>query len=188
MSDKLEDFVKRNRASFDSENAPNLAWEGIKKRRTPVKKKARVVRLNGWLVGIAASFLLIAVAVIALQSRVIKTLKTEVADVQEAPVVEEWTLPEELKELDGLYAMQVNETFNLLSDHPEEAQEIKDELTGLDQEFTDLKEELGAGYSRQEVVQAMIENYRFKLELLERTLEHFKRNEKILLDDENVYM
>ena len=187
MSDKLEDFVKRNRASFDSEEPPVMVWEGIKKRRSPVKKKGRVISLNSWAIAVAASVLLMAVAVIALQSRTIKSLKAEITEV-EVPVTNEWTLPEELKELDGIYATQVSQTFDLLSSHPEEAQEVRDELSELDEEFDELKEELGAGFSRQEVVEAMIENYRFKLELLEQTLEHFKRNDKIITEDENVYM
>lgn len=186
MSDKLEEFVNRNRAHFDSEDPSPLVWEGIKQKRA-VKKKPRIIGLNPWLLGIAASFLLLAVAVIALQSRTIKSLKTEISQV-ETETNTEWTMPDELKELDGLYTLQVSQTFDVLNEHPEEAQEMREELVELDQEFEALKEELGSGLSKQEVVEAMVENYRFKLELLERTLEHLKREEKIISDEENIYM
>ncbi|MBI1185717.1 hypothetical protein GC194_15730 [bacterium] len=183
MSDNLEKFVKQNRAAFDSELPSARVWQQIEKNTLPDKKIRKLININRKFVWAAAVVALLAVATIIYQATEISSLKSNQVAVE---MPETNQLPPELVDLDKIYVAQVSHTFKQLNDFPEEAGELREELLELDVEFDELQQELGAEVGREEVLRAMIENYRIKLDLLEGTLEHFKRSEKIIEDEDNI--
>lgn len=187
MSDNLEKFIKENRRSFDSETPSEMVWKGVKKEIAKPEKRQNVIRINRRFFWAAAAVLVFAFSIILYQGGIIRSLKHNSAEIATNDINEEsnWQMPGELKTLDDAYAQQVNLTMNLLENFPEEQTELKEELTELDAEFELLKEEFGADVSSEDVLNAMIENYRIKLDLLEVTLEYFKRSERII-EDENI--
>ncbi len=189
MSDNLEKFIRQNRDAFDSEIPSALAWKAIEKGIKKPKKQSNIIRINRRFMWAAAAMLIFACSVILYQGGVIKDLKTEgaVAINNQNNESDQWQMPQELTDMNNLYVQQVGFTMDLLKDFPAEQAELKDELNELDQEFEDLKTELGADIASEDVLRAMIENYRIKLELLEITLEYFKRSEKIV-EDENIVL
>lgn len=191
MNDKLKKYVTQNRKDFDDQVPSPAVWEAISQELPQVQAKPKrnnIIKLNTRFLWMAAAVFIGAVVTIGYQGATIKQLKTgSVAVVTESDdtAEEPWELPSDLQNLDQVYVQQVNTTMDLLESYPEEAEELRDELKDLDAEFDALKAELGHEYSSEEVLQAMIENYQFKLELLERTLEHFKRTDQIIEEDEN---
>lgn len=187
MSDNLEKFIKENRRSFDGEIPSEMVWKGVIKEIAKPKKKQNVKNINRRFFWAAAAVLVFAFSIVFYQGGIIRSLKHSSAEIATNHINEEsnWQMPGELKTLDVAYAQQVNLTMDLLENFPDEQTELKEELTELDAEFELLKEEFGAEVSSEDVLNAMIENYRIKLDLLEVTLEYFKRSEKII-EDENI--
>lgn len=187
MSDKLKKYVTQNRKDFDDEMPSAAVWEAISNELPQAKtKRNNIIKLNKRFLWMAAAVFIGAVVTIGYQGATIKHLKNDPIAVNETiENSEEWQMPADLQDLDRMYVQQVSNTMSLLENYPDESQELRDELLDLDSEFDALKQELGHEYSSEEVLQAMIENYRFKLELLESTLEHFKRTDQIIEEDEN---
>ena len=80
----------------------------------------------------------------------------------------------ELIEAEAYYSAQINqkkdEVFRLTASNPEVRHEIDMELVDLDQVYSELKEDLKDNAANEEVIEAMIQNYRLKLEILEEML------------------
>ncbi|MFY0672176.1 MAG: hypothetical protein JXQ87_02150 [Bacteroidia bacterium] len=185
MSDNLEKFIKENRRSFDGETPRELVWKGVKKEIAKPEKRQNVIRINRRFFWAAAAVLVFAFSIILYQGGIIRSLKHNQVEVASTLEESNWQMPSELKTLDDTYIQQVSLTMNLLESFPDEQIELKEELTELDAEFELLKGEFGAEVSSEDVLNAMIENYRIKLDLLEVTLEYFKRSEKII-ENENI--
>ena len=79
-------------------------------------------------------------------------------------------LSTDLAEVESFYSQKVNSKLNKLNDY-EVDQELVDEVDNLKNEFDALKKEMGIGADQSIVVEAMIENYRLRLMLLEDLLE-----------------
>ncbi|MGB0431307.1 MAG: hypothetical protein ACPGLV_12600 [Bacteroidia bacterium] len=186
MSDNLEKFVKQNREAFDSEVPSDLVWKSIQNEVKPIKKPSKVIKINSRFMWAAAAMLIFAFSVILYQGGVIRDLKgnSGLAIETNNTIETEWKMPPQLQDMNQAYVQQVGITMDLLKRFPTEQEELKEELTELDNEFEVLKSELGTEIASEDVLHAMIENYRIKLELLEITLEYFKRSEKIVEDEE----
>ncbi len=66
----------------------------------------------------------------------------------------------------------------LFTGNPELKQELTDDISHLDSIFYDIKKDLKDNASNQEVISALIQNYRIRIRILEDMLE-------ILREDEN---
>ena len=77
----------------------------------------------------------------------------------------------QLKETEIYYNNLVNSLYNeatpLLTNNPEISKELSEDLSHLDSICLDLKNDLKDNISNQEVVEALIRNYRIKIEILE---------------------
>jgi len=86
-----------------------------------------------------------------------------------------------LKETEIYYSTLVNslymEATPLLTKNPEIKKELNTDLSQLDSICSDLKKDLKDNVSNQEVVEALIQNYRIKIRLLEDMLTILKENE-----------
>ncbi|MFT6728555.1 MAG: putative component of type VI protein secretion system, partial [Flavobacteriales bacterium] len=88
----------------------------------------------------------------------------------------------ELAEAEGYYISQVNLCMHELADF-EVDEDMMSDVQMLQDEFEELKTELGRGADKEKIIAAMIENYRFRLEILKNILQEL--NEKNH-DDEQV--
>jgi predicted phage tail protein len=88
---------------------------------------------------------------------------------------------QELFEADRYYATQVDlkkqELFELTTDSPDLQMDINNELEDLDAILLQLKQDLKDNADNEEVIEAMMMNYRLKLEILEDMLGQI-RNQK----------
>ncbi len=164
--DNLEDFIKKNRGEFDGESPTPEVWKRIQAERKPAVPIQQPKRKNTWRVmRIAASFLILALAAFG-------TYKLVTPD---EPMTLATELSEDINmgEMDAYYQKQVNLSLtkveNLLGDKAI-IDEVKAELQLLDDEKKQLLKELHEDTDKKEVVQALMNTYRMKLQVLENIL------------------
>jgi hypothetical protein len=83
-------------------------------------------------------------------------------------------LTEAEKYYSGLIQTKLTELQNTLYSYPELKQDLHKDLADLDSAYRDLKKDLKDNVSNEEVVEAMIQNYRLKLKLLEQIQQELK--------------
>jgi len=183
--DNLEKFIKENRADFDPEKAP-LDWKSIASDTSP-----KVEKKNTNWIWIAAGFVLL----IGLGSLFFLQQQTPVNTAQikkksspNTKAVEEIALgdiSEEHAQIELHYTALVNDRLDLLKAlNPDP--EMMAEIDELEMEYEQLKKELGRGSNDEVIVEAMIENYRLKLEILEALLEGLQNAKKVSHEEVNV--
>jgi len=87
----------------------------------------------------------------------------------------------ELIEAEAYYSVQVStklrEVETLAKGSPELLEHLHQDLGELDHVYEELKRDLQENLSNEQVVNAMIQSYRLKLEILERLLEQLKEDQ-----------
>jgi hypothetical protein len=186
-TDKLEQFILDNKEGFGpSEAAPNV-WGKIKKRE-PAKKQLKV---NWQFIMSRAA----AVVVIFISSYYFHeyraSLGSEEIDTNGPSIAESDPLYKELLEAEHYYTSQIkykkNELFSLTQDAPTLQKDVTRDLTELDAIFKDLKSDLKDNADNQEVIEAMIQNYMLRLEILEDMLNQIKPSQEQNDDHETGY-
>jgi predicted CopG family antitoxin len=176
MSDRLEDFVKQNREQFDLHEPDPSIWlkidtgskaDSYKGSRT-VAKERRPMR---WL-RIAA-----AVAMIFAGSTAgIYFLTGDRAEAERSS-----ELYVEIMETEAYYSRMVSDRYDQLQpflvSNPSAEEMLTADMEELDEVYRELKEDLKDNASNPEVIEAMILNYRVKLEILEDLLIQLKEKE-----------
>ena len=164
--DKFKKFVDQNRDSFDiyKEDYDEI-WKGVEARLDKKEKK------NGLKVvwKVAASFLLIlTVGVLILQ------FKRNTGNYQGNQLV-----PVELAEAAFYYQGMINDKLEIIQANKHDVgEEIFDDLEALDQAYAELQNDLKDNADNEEVVQAMIQNYKMKLEILQAILDELKGEDR----------
>jgi len=169
MSDRLEDFVKQHREQFDQREPDPSIWLKINPANQVVKKEHRPLR---WL-RIAA-----AVAMIFAGSTAgIYFLTGEKDD----PDLFSSDLYTEIRETEQYYSQMVADRYQelqpFLAGNPLAEEMLATDMDELDEVYEELKEDLKDNASNPEVIEAMILNYRVKLEVLEDLLNQLKEKE-----------
>lgn len=170
--DKFEEHIRMNREDLDRYNPSTGIWKKIN-RQTGAKKP----HLNLWL-SIAAMVIVILGTALLLFRPGIRlsdskhTIKKD--DVQT-------TDNTQLKETEIYYNNLVNSLYHeatpLLTQSPEIAKELNTDISQLDSIGSDIKKDLKENVSNREVVEALIQNYRIKIRLLEDMLIILKEDE-----------
>lgn len=160
---KIEDFVRKNKLDFDDFEPSEKLWEQIEIKLDANKKK----HFRLWPISAAA-----AIVVIALISTFVLTPKEE-----SNTLLGETSNPEinNLIETEAFYASKVNvkltEIRKCYQIFPELENEIESDLSELDYMYNELIKDLKDDAYNSEVIEAMIQNNRLKLELVDRVLE-----------------
>lgn len=170
--DKLEEHIRRNREDLDRYSPPTGIWRRIRKE---LKKKKSMMRL--WISTAAMIVVVLGIA-IALFRPVYRWSNTN----SEKHNDEEHTqLDPQLKETEIYYNNLVNSLYKeatpLLTKNPEIKKELNSDLSHLDSICVDLKKDLKDNVSNQDVIEALIQNYRIKINILEDMLTVLKANE-----------
>ena len=182
-TDKLEKFIIDHRDEFDElEPCPNL-WDKIETR------KPKTVKLNWQTIGLRAA----AVVAIFISSYYFHDFMENRNARQNITVAEpgidgQNSLYQELVEAEFYYTSQIEETksavFQLTSNNHPLRNEIAAELLDLDKVFSELKNDLKDNADNEEVIVAMIQNYRIKLEILKDILNQLKSTDEKNKNDE----
>jgi len=164
--DNLEKFITGHRNEFDHLEPDPALWDRIEKRspeKTPFNWTKALTRVA-------------AVAVIFIASYYFhdfmsnRHTRSGVAQQQvEQPVAGD--IYQNLMEARYYYSSQIEqrraEFYHLAGNNPPLRNEINSELLDLDKVLVELKDDLKDNADNEEVVVAMIQNYRLKLEILE---------------------
>ncbi len=166
-TNRLEEFVKANREEFDGLEPSKNVWENISKNTG----RHKPIRLNRMFLRIAAVFVFVIVSsVILLKSNILNP--GNIAQNNNDPELRE------LIEAEAYYAQQVDgrlkEIQKCYYTNPELKQEIETDLNELQDMYNTLKLDLKENISQKMVIEAMIENNRIRLKLVDDVLEQIK--------------
>ncbi len=184
--DKLEKFIKDNQAEFDQSKV-DLDWskveDGLNKTESP--SNDGTIRVKKWWLytGIAASIAILIGAFVISNSNTeggntssqdeVAVEKQQELDQKEPSEVSLADISEDYAEIEEYYVVQVNsKVAELKSLNPDP--EFLEDINSLEEDYELLKKELGAGGDDEIIIEAMIENYRLKLEVLEEILNDLK--------------
>jgi hypothetical protein len=175
MKDKFEKFIAENREAFDILEPGPGVWNKIENQ---IRKKRSI----SWRQILQRAAL---VAVIFAASYVVNEMihryynhnkDTATAAAGKGPVVPG------LREAEAYYAGLVNQKMDelkpVMAKCPVLEQELKYDMTELDSVYSDLKNDLKDNMANQEVIEAIIENYRLKISILEDLLTEIKPREE----------
>ncbi len=171
MKDGLEKFVGQNRVFMDSEEPSPLVWEGIEQhlegKSIPIaigtQKGGFRIKLYRYASVAAAALVLMTIGGI---------IWSQIApQPEQTKILTFGTISPEYAELESFYAKQVSTQLKQLKKYRYD-KDIMEDIAELDTAFRDLRDELGKDgtVEDEEIIDAMIENYQTKIEILERVL------------------
>jgi hypothetical protein len=164
--DQLESFVNENRHEFDRMEPSDQIWDAISS-QLDKKPKQKIRKLTWMKVAAMVAVILLAPA-IWVQVKFSEQKQTAKA----VPVDPE---VQELMEAEAFYAQEVSgklaEIQKCYKVYPELKSEIEGDLNELESMYISLKNDLKENVSNKEVIEAMIENNRNRMKLVEDVLE-----------------
>jgi hypothetical protein len=160
--DKLKSFIDDNRDAFDDEMPSLKVWDKIEEALPHDRGRFVPIRWL-WTLGAAA-----AMVVLLLGAYVFTMNQSDDVQVAESeqPVFRLSNVSEEMAE--------VNERIDEMKKFPE-GEEYLSAVEELRSEYESLCIELGRGADRGKIIEAMIQNYRMRLEILEEMLEELRK-------------
>ena len=169
MNDRLEDFVKQNREQFDLHQPDPSIWLKINPANAPVVRERKPVR---WLRVAAAVAMIFAGSSAGIYFLAGGNNKADMYSDE---------LYTEMQETQQYYTRMVAQRYDelrpFLATDPVANEMLTADMEELDEVYEDLKEDLKDNVSNPEVIEAMILNYRVKLEILEDLLNQLKEKE-----------
>jgi hypothetical protein len=158
--ESLEDFVKKNREKFDDLEPTPRVWKGIEKN----SRKSKKVSIVPMLFRVAA-----VLAIVITTSVILLNNLANNRTLSHDPELKE------LIEAESFYAQEVNtklkEIRKCYYTYPELKNDIETDLNELEYMYIELKKDLKQNISNKDVIEAMIENNRYRLKLVDDVLE-----------------
>jgi len=174
--DRLEKFINDNRDSFEDLETSSKSWEEISANLDQNVDQEKSPGVS-WIFKRVAAAVIIVLAMYGAWNVVIKVAQTKIAvnrDKQVDPAIKEYT------ETEVFYATQVEnkvaELERIAKEHPEVIDEVKEEFELLDNDMKTMKSDLNEGIARKEIIEAMVQNYRLKLKILENIMDQLNEN------------
>jgi hypothetical protein len=173
MKDKLEKYIIENREAFDIHEPGAEAWKKI-------EKNIRSKRTINWriIIGRAAAVILIFAASYMVHD-LLDGKNREIA--RSGTKKEKELVIPELIEAEVYYSTLIDEKLQeikpMFNEDPMLEKEIRYDLNQLDSIYEELKNDLRDNIANQEVIEAMIQNYRMRLSILEDVLSHMQPEE-----------
>jgi hypothetical protein len=172
MKDRFEEFVRGHSQEFDMHEPDAAMWNKIVEKIEPKK----TIRWRYYLSRAAVILVLIGASLIGQRIWIGHGhgIRQKSADV-------ELNIPE-LNEAEMYYTGMINaklaEMKPLLNEHPSLEKEMNSDLSELDSVYKSLKNDLKDDVANQEVIEAMIQNYRLRISILEDMLNFLEANNK----------
>ncbi len=170
---ELEDFIKNNKEKFQSEEPTEGHADRFLRKLEKEEESKRSSGVTFWRVA-AAVIVLATISVSVLLPRFNSPNDVQYASMKLSDV------SEELAEVEMYYQSKLEREYaelNKLSESDPVVKSYLDELEKLNERYQDLEEDLYSSGSHEKVVIAMIENFRLRLELIEK-LEKIKNGSK----------
>ncbi len=184
MKDRLEKFIAEHRDQFDVYDPDDKLWNGIRSRIR--KKRTRRISTTGILWRAAAVIIIFAVSFFIQEYLHRNNILISKIYLNRAA----YEIPE-LKEAEIYYTNLLNEKINeiqpLINEFPDMGEELKNDLAELDSIYAELQKDLVDNIANDEIVEAMIQNYRLKLEILEDLLKFLQKTSKTNDDGKNEF-
>ncbi len=169
--DKLEEQIRKNREDLDRYDPSSVIWKRIRKE---LRQKKSLVRHWGSIAAMVIVVLGTAVLFFITGTRWSeknREMRSGNELYQDNP---------QLKETEIYYNNLINSLYHeatpMLTGNPEIAKELKTDISQLDSIRSDIKKDLKDNIANQEVVEALIQNYRIKIRLLEDMLIILKKD------------
>ena len=171
--DNLEKFILEHRREFDREVPGLKVWANID-RELDAKRPVRIVWMRRLKVAAAAAVLIAVSCIIGFQAGTKSVEAKALADIS----------PEHA-EMEQFFNEQINEKMAQLVSYRQDGF-VRPDLQDLDAVYEDLKKELQDAPvgSEEVVIQAMINNYQTKIDILEQVLDKVKTTEQTNLKTE----
>jgi hypothetical protein len=181
--DGLEEFVSSHRNEFDDEAPSSGVWENLASEVASQKAaQPKLIPLRKAVVYGAAAVAVVAFGLFYLLKEKQSAVVAEVPEV--AIEIDGYQLSDispELAEVEGYYVTRVNQNLQRLNDLNVDPM-LLEEIDFLDEEFNQLKSEMGESVNNDQIIEAMIDNYRLKLEILEAMLIELENTEEDEMD------
>lgn len=167
--DQLESFINNNRHEFDGMEPSDKVWEAISRRldeeALKQPKKYLWMKIAAVLVmGLVASGILVYQSFQDRQQKsVVQQVDPEVQELMEAEAYYAQEVTGKMQEIEKCY--EVN---------PELRMEIEGDLNELEVMYRSLKNDLRDNIANKEVIEAMIENNRNRVKLVDEVLEQIE--------------
>ncbi|MEN8230604.1 MAG: hypothetical protein ABFS38_20775 [Bacteroidota bacterium] len=169
MSDRLEDFVKQHQEQFDLHEPDPTIWLKINPANAPLVKERNPLR---WLRVAAAIAMIFAGSAAGIWFLTGNRAETDQLSNE---------LFMEMQETEAYYSLMVSQRYDelkpYLASDPVANEMLTDDMEELDDVYNELKKDLRDNASNPEVIEAMVVNYRVKLEILEDLLHQLKEKE-----------
>lgn len=172
-NDKLERFIIENRDEFDSIEPSEKLWGNISENIPDIQKNVSKHRniysstTFSWITRVAAAVIIF---IGSYYFHDYRTTTNEVA-MQNNEQGQNSELYNTLREAEFYYTSQIGieteKLYGMTVGNSAIRGEIQDELNELDEEFQRLKEDLSDNAANEEIIAAMIQNYRLKLRILQ---------------------
>ena len=170
--DKFEEHIKKIRHELDIYSPSPDLWNRIEK---GLKKEKSL--MWQWVSIAAMIIVILGTAIVLLKPTFI--LNDNRSEGSNAAELNSANPP--LKETEIYYNNLVNSLYReaapLLTINPEIEKGLADDMSKLDSICSDIKKDLKDNIANQEVVEALIQNYRIKIHLLEDILKSLQENE-----------
>lgn len=179
--DKLEQFILDNRDGFDDMSPSPESWDKVKSNIKPVRQinwTSRLVRIAAAVVIFVSSYIFIDYTLNSYSDTELQAGDNTLEMYENIPV---------LVEARAYYSSQINqmenEVYRLAGTDSPISNDIKIEFEELDEVFNELKTDLKDDAANEEVIEAMIQNYRIKLQILEEILSQLKNADEQNIED-----
>lgn len=176
-TDKLEKFIKEHRDEFD-DLVPDLAiWDKVGKRE-PEKQSINWTSILLRAAAVVVIFVSVYIFIdyLSKQESSNEVAKNEAVDPEDADMARE------LIEAEYYYTSRIDERkkefYCLTANNTSVRKDIDAEMVDLDKTFAELKDDLKDNADNEEVILAMIRNYRLKLEILDEILKQLRAADK----------
>lgn len=181
MMDEFEKHIRENSASFDEHKADRQKlWANIEQ-ELDEKPAIKVIKLwRSPLMRVAASIFI----VLGMFS-VVNFFMNGGINSTESTLVNK-----ELEEIDMYYSGMVSQQVQLVKLNANLSQDDKDEflsfINDLDKEYKELRLEMNKNLDNELVLEAIVSNYKKRIELIEKLLQRINNSKNI--EDENGYI
>jgi hypothetical protein len=172
--DELEDFILRNRNDLDRHSPPEGIWGEI-------ENSLRKSRLSTaiWLSSAAMILIILGTSVVYYSverktSSIINRTTGKSLFINTNPDLTETEIY-----YNNLIKDLYNEAVPLLTSDPDLERELNHDLSKLDTICVEIKKDLKDNVSNQEVIEALIYNYRIKIRILSEMLEQLKQGDNL---------
>jgi hypothetical protein len=172
MEDRFEKFIREHREEFEFREPDPIIWARIESRIRPrhtISWKTIVSRAAIVLLIFAASYMVH--ELIHHEGRILAFKRSHEKPAREVVIPE---LQEAENYYSGLISEKLEEVKPILASCPGVKEELDTDMSELDSLYSSLKADLKDNIANQEVIEAIIENYRLRIAILEELLTELK--------------